>query len=229
VSGDAADRVARRYRASSADEYFAWQSEIGRLGADLNRWKVEPYLDAGDIVLDFGCGDGYLLGVLPVARKLGVEVSARAAEIATENGLEVVSSLAEVASNTVDVVISHAVLDHTLNPFFELKEIHRVLKPGGRLVLWTPIDDWRDRRARQRDPNFRMYTWTPALMRNLLDEAGFGEIETEVSTNAWSLRFVRQRHRMPAAVFRLACRFTAIVLHRRELRSIAIKPLDESG
>jgi SAM-dependent methyltransferase len=224
MSTDASDRVARRYRASSADEYFEWQSGIGRLGADLNRWKVERYLHPDDTVLDFGCGGGYLLGALPVARKLGVEVSPRASEIATQNGLDVVSSLGEVPSSAVDVVISHAVLDHTLNPFAELKELFRVLRPGGRLVLWTPIDDWRDRRSRQRDPNFRMYTWTPPLMRNLLDEAGFDEIETAVSTYAWSLRFARYRHRMPMPIFRLACRFTSIVLHRRELRSIAVKP-----
>jgi SAM-dependent methyltransferase len=216
-------RVARRYRGPSGDDYFEWQREIGRLGAELNRWKVEDYIAPHDIVLDFGCGGGYLLGSLPAARKLGVEVSAQAREVARQNGLEVYSCLGDLGDACVDVVISHAALDHVLSPFTELKEMARVLKPGGRLVIWTPIDDWRDRRSRANDPNYRLFTWTPPLMRNLLEEAGFQVVESTVVTRAWSLRFTRYRYRFPRLVFDLVCRVTSMLLHRRELKSVAVK------
>ena len=52
-----------------------------------------------------------------------------------------------------------------------------VLKPGGLLVLYVPVDDWRLRRQRRVDPdvNHHLYTWTPLLLANLLREAGFAD------------------------------------------------------
>jgi SAM-dependent methyltransferase len=45
-----------------------------------------------------------------------------------------------IDSNKYDVVIFTEVLEHTLNPFAAINEIHRILKKGGVLVMTTPFN-----------------------------------------------------------------------------------------
>jgi SAM-dependent methyltransferase len=45
-----------------------------------------------------------------------------------------------IQSNRYDVVICAEVLEHTLDPFGAVKEIYRILKPGGILVMTTPLN-----------------------------------------------------------------------------------------
>ena len=41
--------------------YFDWQKQIGVLGGSLNKFKFESHVKDTDILMDFGCGGGYLL------------------------------------------------------------------------------------------------------------------------------------------------------------------------
>lgn len=45
-----------------------------------------------------------------------------------------------IADESFDVVIMTEVLEHTLNPFHAINEIHRILKKGGVLVMTTPFN-----------------------------------------------------------------------------------------
>jgi SAM-dependent methyltransferase len=45
-----------------------------------------------------------------------------------------------IPSATFDVVVCTEVLEHTLNPFSAVAELHRVLKPGGWAVVSTPYN-----------------------------------------------------------------------------------------
>jgi len=45
-----------------------------------------------------------------------------------------------IPDNTFDVVVVTEVLEHTLDPFAASKEIHRILKKGGRVFGSTPFD-----------------------------------------------------------------------------------------
>lgn len=45
-----------------------------------------------------------------------------------------------IPDNTFDVVVVTEVLEHTLDPFAASKEIHRILKSGGRVFGSTPYD-----------------------------------------------------------------------------------------
>ena len=45
-----------------------------------------------------------------------------------------------IPSNFFDIVICTEVLEHTLNPFKAVAEIHRILKVGGHCFVTTPFD-----------------------------------------------------------------------------------------
>ena len=51
------DKVSEHYD----DDYFDWQSEAGEFGGWANQTKFIKYISKDDVVLDFGCGGGYLL------------------------------------------------------------------------------------------------------------------------------------------------------------------------
>jgi len=54
---------------------------------------------------------------------------------------DVISSALEVpfSSDTFDTVVSTEVLEHVPDPARALREMHRILKPGGHLILSTPM------------------------------------------------------------------------------------------
>ncbi|MCL5985052.1 MAG: class I SAM-dependent methyltransferase [Actinobacteria bacterium] len=96
-------------------------------------------------VLDVGCGDGRISALFK--RKdcdvWGVDVSRRAVELASKNGIKVkqwdlnqVPLPFEEASFNVLTLID--VLEHVIDPLALLKEAHRLLAPGGRLIISLP-------------------------------------------------------------------------------------------
>ena len=219
-------RVGKHYTGDRGLEYFSWQRQSGRVGAVLNARKFAEHVAASDRLLDFGCGGGFLLEQLQAATKVGVEPNPVAREAARQRGLNVVASSSEVEEVSVDVVISNHALEHTLAPLDELRELWRVLRPGGRLVLWLPFDDWRMQRAPALDdPDHHLYTWTPLLLGNLLDEARFTNIDARVVTHAWPPHF-ELFAKLPEPAFDLFARFWSAVRRRRQVAAVAMKPGD---
>jgi SAM-dependent methyltransferase len=215
-------RVGRHYGGERGAEYLDYQRRFGELGARLNLFKFESHVDRDDVVVDFGCGIGALLEQLRAASRIGVEASEPARREAQAKGLQVVASTGELDSDSADVVISNHALEHTLAPLEELRDLRRVLRPGGKVVLWLPVDDWRSQRHPRADPNHHLYTWTPLLLANLLEEAGFEVEECRVVTHAWP-PFTATTARLPRPLFDLMARMWATVRRRRQLMAVAQK------
>jgi SAM-dependent methyltransferase len=220
--------VGSHYRGELGARYFGWQGSGAELEARIELAKFEAELGPGDRVVDFGCGGGWLLGLLPGAEHTGIEPNPSARAEGRRRGLRIVESAAELDDGSADVVVSNHALEHTLTPWSELRELARILRPGGRLLLWLPIDDWRrQRRPEPDDVNHHLYTWTPQLLSNLLAEAGFEVLECRVVAHAWP-RYHRTLFRLLSRpAFDLLARGWSRLALRRQLHAVALRPETE--
>jgi 2-polyprenyl-3-methyl-5-hydroxy-6-metoxy-1,4-benzoquinol methylase len=98
----------------------------------------------GTNLLDIGCAQGFFLFSASKAgyTTKGIEISQDAAAYAIkEFGLDVEAKPFEelrFPENHFDVVTLWQVLEHVPYPLMMLKEVHRILKPGGLVVASTP-------------------------------------------------------------------------------------------
>ena len=166
------------------------------------------HLSSGDRILDVGCGPGNITADLvrrvPGATVRGIDVSPEIIERATSEygslpglsfSVDDVYGL-DAADATFDVVYVHQVLQHLHDPVSALREIRRVLRPGGLVALreadfggffWHPrdprLDDWMDlyhrvtvRNGAQADGGRYLPGWARA--------AGFDEMA--VTSSNWT-------------------------------------------
>ncbi len=101
-----------------------------------------------DLVLDLGCGEGFLISLIPNSTKkiVGLDISEialnRAAEILKEKkGVELLRGNAEklnLPDESFDKIICSEMLEHTPKPRKAMEEMHRVLKNNGLLVISVP-------------------------------------------------------------------------------------------
>jgi SAM-dependent methyltransferase len=84
----------------------------------------------------------YFRELLPDARLCGIDVAESAAAHVRDLGFEATACDASAGipygDATFDVVVCGEVLEHVVDTDNLLAEIHRVLAPGGRLILTTP-------------------------------------------------------------------------------------------
>jgi SAM-dependent methyltransferase len=124
------------------------------LGVSCGNPVAFTLLKAGNIVLDLGSGGGKdvflaALRVGPKGRVIGVDMTPEMIALARRNaeafrdrtGLDNVEfrqgyiEKLPIGANTVDVAISNCVINLSPDKARVFREIHRVLKPGGRMVV----------------------------------------------------------------------------------------------
>jgi SAM-dependent methyltransferase len=219
----AIDASSAHYQGSLGARYFEWQNHNAHITGRIEVRKFRSYVKRSDVVLDFGCGGGYILSSLHCARRLGVEVNPTARAEAAKHGIECYESLHEIPDNCIDVVISNHVLEHVIHPIGTLKELRKKLKENGTLMLCLPIDDWRvERRFDSSDIHHHLHTWTPQVLGNSLCEAGFRPEKFSISvlTHAWFPGTARVFDRVPERLFDLLCGFYSILVKRRQLFAV---------
>ncbi|PWU17261.1 MAG: hypothetical protein C5B49_09265 [Bdellovibrio sp.] len=150
-------------------------------------------------LLDLGCGDGnFMLFMKSLGWQVeGTEVDPQAAELARKAGLTV--HLGEIrklglADESYDAIVLNHVLEHVHDPLAQLKECHRLLKPGGQIRVLLPnlksLGHQKFHRAwRGLEPPRHIHQFTPEALRLVSEKAGF---ECEVISLAAGAAFFHQ-------------------------------------
>lgn len=93
-------------------------------------------------ILDLGCGTGIIHDLYPNLDIIGVDISP--GMLAHHKGKHQIGSAEKInfKDESFDSVICRSILHHLPNCHIALKEIKRVLKPGGRFVCWETNKSW---------------------------------------------------------------------------------------
>lgn len=135
-------------------------------------------LDAAH-VLDIGCGIGAYSERMAQdgALAFGTEIELDRAGEAAKTGTAVACAAAEslpFADASFDTVLSHEVLEHVADDRLAAQEMARVLRPGGRAVIFVPNRWWPFEthgvlwRGRYRFGNAPLVNYLPDSLRNRL-------------------------------------------------------------
>ncbi|MBU0942797.1 MAG: class I SAM-dependent methyltransferase [Bacteroidetes bacterium] len=91
-------------------------------------------------ILDIGAGTGDFLSVAKNDgwNTTGIEPSERAKAIAIGKGISFVSNTTDLADSSFDVITMWHVLEHVPDLDFQIKELKRLLRPSGTLIVAVP-------------------------------------------------------------------------------------------
>jgi methionine biosynthesis protein MetW len=142
------------------DEPYFWQiSDVWETNTGWGEREFRRHFSGallpGDTVLDVGCGDAraYQARLMDVAREVhGVDISEHAVARARRKGVLArvhdLSNELPYTDESFDLVLCFEVLEHLFDPKYAVREMRRVLRPGGRLLVSVPNAGYfRDRLA----------------------------------------------------------------------------------
>jgi SAM-dependent methyltransferase len=154
-------------------------------------------------MLDVGCGSG---SALKLAQELGwdaegVDFDPQAVDAARRKGLSVrIGSLPNqhYSDESFDLVLMSHVLEHVHEPLHTLAEIHRVLRPGGTLVVITPnADSWGHRHFGSSyvslEPPRHLRIFNGNTLTTIVNRAGFARSAISSTLSTTPFVFIQSR------------------------------------
>jgi ubiquinone/menaquinone biosynthesis C-methylase UbiE len=175
---------------------------IGRWYWDYRDEQILKLIEDKDTIVDIGCGEGILIEKLaekfPRKTILGIDPSNENVDICKSHNLNVYPGNVyglPLEDSSVECVLFIEVIEHLDGPELAIKEIKRVLKKDGSLILLFPHDRV-FRLARILTLKFKeafydaghVRQWNPNEIRRLLESAGFMTVsEKNIPFYLWSI------------------------------------------
>lgn len=130
--------------AERGEPSYVWRDGQKRRMALITQYAEERINGA---ILENGCGVGAYLSrfMLTAKHAVGIEIEYErghaARQICPNDNTDIVNSCGEYLpfkDNNFDLVLSHEVIEHVNDDLLCVREMVRVLKPGGRIILFCP-------------------------------------------------------------------------------------------
>lgn len=226
------EQAERHYQGEAGRRYHQLKRGIPERAiawvSSLRAQKLSAHISATDVVLEYGVGAGWNLAALKCGKKIGYDVSEEVELAVRALGIEFTRDTKGLEDASVDVVLCHHTLEHLLNPVDALREMWRLLKPKGRLLLYVPLErENRDETFRRDEPNHHLYSWSVQTLGNLVEETGFKVTEAGVGEFGYS-RFAAvwaEKFRLGERGFRSLRRTLHILKPAFEVRVFAVKKI----
>jgi 2-polyprenyl-3-methyl-5-hydroxy-6-metoxy-1,4-benzoquinol methylase len=165
-------------------------------------------------LLDVGCGAAdWLVRMRDIGWQVhGIDFDPRAVDVAVQKGLSVQCGALEqqgYADGSFDAITLNHVIEHVPDPVATMRQCHRLLKPGGRVVVSTPNNgslghrhfgaDWRGL-----EPPRHLHLFSLPSMRQALERAGFRAITVHPQISLAVIRdsiSLRRGQKNPGAIY----------------------------
>ena len=92
---------------------------------------VSSYIKSGQVHIDLGCGDAAVLKASPCKEKFGLD------SLYSDD----IKDKLDFSDNYADYITMVAFIEHLDDPVCLVRECRRILKPGGKLILTTPLKE----------------------------------------------------------------------------------------
>jgi len=144
------DRYVDNYKRIAADHLAAMKPESDNPYIENALWTeleqstrdlIEKHVPAGSAVLDVGVGLGRVMAPLTQYRRYGIDISLDYLRLTRDRGIEVAFARVEdmpYRDASFDAIVTCDVLEHLVEFDQGIKQILRVLKPGGHLIVRVP-------------------------------------------------------------------------------------------
>ena len=178
----------------SVNEDFSRRSQI----QDVGRWYVNQFVKSvaeklapGTSILDAGAGECIYKKFFPHCHYKSIDLAVGESRWNYAN-LDYVSPLHDmpIEDEAFDAVLCTQVLEHLEWPRESVKEMYRVLKPGGRLYLTVPMAQ------NEHQTPYDFFRYTSYGLASICKHAGFKEINTVPMGGLW----VRWAYELPRAM-----------------------------
>jgi len=168
------DRFAREYDHWFVENSFAYLSEVE---------AIRRFIPDTGLGVEIGAGTGRFS--IPFGIKIGIEPSDGMARLAQSRGLFIIRALAEelpFVDVTIDYVLMVTVICFLTDLPTAIKEIRRVLKPGGRLIIgFIDRESPLGRNYESMKDSSRFYKWATfysvSQVMDVLTAAGFSDFQ----------------------------------------------------
>lgn len=225
------DAAANLYRGDSGAAYHEGKRALSTHAQEwvyrLRAEKFQRWVKDTDTVFEYGVGAGWNLARLRCGRRVGFDAADFLAARVTALGIEFVHDTGGVVDGAVDVVICHQTLEHLLDPVTALREMARLLRADGRLVLHVPWEtEGRHARYDPQEPNHHLYHWNAQNLGNLLTVLGWRIESLRVRRYGYD-RFAANlsaRLRCGEAGFRLIRSGMVALRPLREVEAVVTRP-----